>query len=237
MRRNDVLKATYSAQDSRSIANVRHIAKWFGIAGDEGVSHSNARRGNTGTTVHNRWTDDVSVHSLFCAGFEHESVRLPVEHVLVDSFDVFLVRIVPNLALRIEVARSAEINEIASTADVDEFALGSVRFGFLSSDDGRYEVASERATGVDDDVVLFAQSTYFLKVIESANGDAVGLETGFELVFWLCAADVGCHGPVWVSLFDGLDIRSLGDKVSIAFVQRKQALHAYLQRSRKRRKR
>jgi hypothetical protein len=92
---------------------------------------------------------------------------------------------------------------------MDQLALGTFHSSFLASDDGSYEIACERAAGVDGDVVFFAEGADFLGVVEVTDDDAVGFKAGFELALWLGAADVGGYRPVRVRLLDGSYVRRL----------------------------
>lgn len=211
-----ISRRTYSADYSCAIADVWDVTKGFGVASEKRVPNPKSRGRDISAAIDNRRTDDVSVHSILRTSFKHESVRLAIEHVLVNGFDVVLVCIVPDFTVRIEVSRSAVIDPIARTTNVNQLALGTVDFRFLASDDGGDEIASERVSGVDRDVVLFTQSADLLGFIESADGKAVRLESGLELVFGLRAADIGRHGPVWVSTLDGFYVGCLRCYVSLA---------------------
>jgi hypothetical protein len=151
-----IVNRTYSAYNSCTLANVRDITKRFGISSKKRVSDSKSRSRDISTAIDNRRANDVSVHSVLRTSLKHESIRLAIEHLLMNSFDVILLRIIPNFTLRIEVARSTVIDPIACTTNVDQLALRTGDFCFLASDDGGDEVASERIAGVDGDVVLFA---------------------------------------------------------------------------------
>lgn len=131
-----------------------------------------------------------------------------------DGLDVVLSCIIPDFAFRVEVTRSAVIDPISCATNVDQLALWTAEFRFLASDDGCDEIASERISGVDRDVVLFAQSADLLKFIESADRNAIGLESGLEVIFGLCTADVGCYMPIWMNLLDGFYVGCLKCNVS-----------------------
>lgn len=118
-----------------------------------------------------------------------------------NSPDVLLTSIVPNLAIRVEIPRGAEVDEVSCTADMDQLALAGVFL--LACNDGGDWLAGEGVTSVDGDVVLFAGVFDFFEVVEVADDDAVGVEVGFELIFWLGASYVGGDLPVWVGLLDG----------------------------------
>lgn len=151
-----------------------------------------------------------------------------------DGFDVVLVRIVPDFAVRVEVSRSAMIDPISSTTHVDQLALETADLRLLPGDNSGYEIASERITSVDRDIMLFAQSTDLLGVIESADSNPISLEGGLELVFGPCATDVGSYMPIWVSLLDGFYVRCSKRHVSLAISRAECGIVSYLRRSRKR---
>lgn len=118
-----------------------------------------------------------------------------------NSPDVLLTSIVPNLAIRVKVPRGAKVDEVSCTADMDQLALASVFL--LACNDGGDWLAGEGVTSVDGDVVLFTGVFDFFEVTEVADDDAVRVEVGFELVFWLGTSYVGGDLPVWVCLLDG----------------------------------
>jgi hypothetical protein len=214
--RRQRFRGSYGAYDSCSVADIWNIAKRFGIAGEKRVSDSKRRSRDVSTAIDDRWTNDVSFHSVLRTSFKHKSVRLAIEHILVDGSDVVFVCIVPDLTVRIGIPRSAVIDPVASAADVDQLALGTADFRFLASDDGGHEISGERVASIHCDVVFFAQGADFLEVVERADGDTIGFESGLELVFGLRAADVGSHRPIWVGLFNGSYVRCLEHHVSFA---------------------
>jgi hypothetical protein len=127
----------------------------------------------------------------------------------VNGSDIFFIGVVPDFALWVGVSRFTKIDEVSRAADVDQLALRAIRSRFLASDDGGHEIACERAAGIDGDVVFFAEGADFLDIIEVTDNDAIGLEGGFELIFWFGAADVCCHWPIWVHLLDGFYVGRL----------------------------
>jgi hypothetical protein len=144
---------------------------------------------------------------------------LAIEHILVDSPDVLLISIVPNLAIRVEIPRGAKIDEVSCTADMDQLALAGVLL--LACNDGGDWLAGEGVAGVDGDVVLFTSVFDFFEVAEVADDDAVGVEVGLKLVFWLSASYVGGDLPVWVCLLDGSCVGSCTRKLGICKSQAK----------------
>jgi hypothetical protein len=96
---------------------------------------------------------------------------------------------------------------------MDQLALDGLLL--LACDDGGDWLAGERVTSVDGDVMLFAGVLDLFEVVEVADDDAVGIEVGFELVFWLGASYVGRDLPVWVCLLDGSCVGSCIRKLGI----------------------
>jgi hypothetical protein len=198
-------RATYDAQYGRAVADIWDVAKGFGIAGEKGVANAHGRRGNASTSIDNGGANDVCIDSV--ASLEHGDVRLAIEHIFVDGFDVLLVRIVPDFAFRVEVSRGSKINEVTGAADVDQLTLRSAVLFFQTSDYRSDWIFGKRVAGIHDDIMLFADVLDLLRVAEVTDNDVVHLEGGFELSLWLRAAEVSGYRPVWVGLLDSPDIR------------------------------
>lgn len=201
---------TYGTQYGSSITNVRNVAQGLRVASHKSITNAHGRRRYASASVYNCRADNVSIQSVVSASLEHKGVRLPIEHILVDSLDVFLLGIVPDLALGVEVARGSKIDKIAAAADMNQFTLSVAVLDFLSSDDSRNQITSERAASVHGYVVFRAKSGDFCKITEVPNDDAVGLEVRCELAFGLCAANICSHLPVWVRLLDGPGVWGFG---------------------------
>jgi hypothetical protein len=119
-----------------------------------------------------------------------------------NSLDIILLRVVPNLTLRVEASRSSKVDKISSTADVNHFALRAA--GPLASDDSSDWISGKGVSSVDGDVVPCAGGLDFFKVGKVADYDTVCVELGFGLG----TADVGCDGPVWMGLLEGFCVGS-----------------------------
>lgn len=200
--------ATYCAQNSCSIANVRNVTEGLSVAGDEVITDTHRGRRDTRSSVHNRRTDNVSINATSSASIEYECVGLAVEHVLVHTLDVFLNSVIPDLALRVEVPRRAEIDEVPAAADVNDDTLGGALLVLLASDNGSNRIRRERVAGVHRNVMLTAGLSDFLEVVEVADNDVVGLEVGLELISWLGAAHECSHKPIRMRLLDSPRIGS-----------------------------
>lgn len=205
-------EGSHRTENSRSITDIRNVTERLRVADNQTIPNAHGGGRDTGTSVHDRGTDDVRLHSTVRSGLEDKGIRLSIEHVLVDCLDVFNLGVVPDLALWVEIASGAKVDLVAAAADVEQFAFLAGWLCFLSCNDSFDEIPCERAASVDGDVVLFAEMLDLLDIAEVADYDMVCFQCRFKLIFVLYAAHICGHRPVWVGMFNGSHARCLNRK-------------------------
>jgi len=118
------------------------------------------------------------------------------------SPDIIFIGIIPDFTLRVEISRRSIVNEVACSADVNDFAFCCT--GFLACDDGGYGLGGEGVACIHCDVMFCTGSFDLFEIGEVAGYDTVDVKGRFKS--GIGASDVGGYFPVWMGLLESSSI-------------------------------